>query len=86
MEDMLILNAYKNLASAIVFRAAQDYRWAFKKYLKTGRKNYEVSTTLSKCTAFFRSEWFSVLCDYDPDKLMKGIETQCYKNLGFKTI
>lgn len=80
---------YKNLASAIVARAAMDYKSAFKWSLKQRRKSQQTlenELIMDSIRKFFNSEWFRMLCDYDGKALQEAIEKQCYEKLGFKNI
>lgn len=86
MEDMQILQCYKNLACEIVRQAIKDYKILFVKKLKSKKRNIETESVLKGIRSFFHSEWFSLLSDVDPDKLVNSIERQCYKKMGFKTL
>ena len=77
---------YKNLASAIVAKAASDYRIAFMRSIKQTRCDPENEATMDSIRKFFASEWFEILCDYDGKAFQKAIEKQCYKKLGYKNI
>ena len=68
--------AYARLATAIVRMAATDYAEALAGMLRAEtravRKHHiDVKRQAEK---FFRSEWYTALCDLDPDALMKGME------------
>lgn len=86
MEDMQILQCYKNLACEVVRQAIKDYRLLFMKKLRAKKRNIEVEGVLKGIRSFFHSEWFALLCDVDPDRLLNSIEKQCYKKMGFKTL
>ena len=70
-------NKYYRLVQEIVCQACYDYAKALKK-LASG-KRYGVRYTdyqliKEDCEYFFRSRWFGVLCDLDPDALMENIQ------------
>lgn len=70
------------LAAAIVMQAVEDYRDAEKKLknvppferegdrdryiIKYQKRKYEI-------VKFFRSEWYGVLCDIDPEKILRKL-------------
>ena len=58
---------YKKLAGAIICVAADDYRLAL------DERNDALRVELEK---FFHSEWYKVLCNLDPDKLMADIRVE----------
>lgn len=60
------------LASAIVERAAADYRLAYMGYLKNKNEN-----GLTALRRFFKSEWCMSLTELDTDALMNRIEQEC---------
>lgn len=55
---------YRDLANAIVLRAAKDYQVATKRNLRNEVRILE---------RFFRSEWFNTLSGLDGEQLMKDI-------------
>lgn len=58
---------YKKLAGAIICIAADDYRLAL------DERNDELRNELEK---FFHSDWYKVLCNLNPDKLMADIRVE----------
>ena len=86
MEDVLILQAYKNLACEIVRQTIKDYKRTYIKCVKSRFRNKEDEAKLKYLRYCFRSEWFAILCDVEPERLIKSIEALCYKKLGFKNI
>ena len=65
------MNPYENLANAIVLQAVKDYRKALK---------YPNSRmALCECRSierFFRSGWFSVLTNIDPEVLITKLKAE----------
>ena len=49
------MNPYENLANAIVLQAVKDYRLT------------DDEAELAEIERFFRSDWFGVLTDVDPE-------------------
>ena len=68
------LNPYEELANAIVLQAVRDYREAVKK-LSRG-KNRDAQDTKDECLRFFRSKWFSLLTDLDPEFLIRRLDEE----------
>ena len=58
------MNPYEELASAIIMQAVKDYR-------RTDRK-----PELAKIERFFRSGWFSVLSQVDPEYLIRKLRKE----------
>lgn len=71
------LDPYENLANAIVLDAVKDYR----KALKRLRKNSRNSIAVSECEAierFFRSGWFGILSEVDPEYLINRLKEEVF--------
>ena len=61
------MNPYENLANAIVLQAVKDYRLI------------DDEAELAEIERFFRSDWFGVLTDVDPEYLIRNLRKE--KNL-----
>ena len=61
------MNAYENLANAIIVQASIDYV----KALKSG-----ASAQQSEVEQFFHSEWFAVLTELDPETLIEKLKRE----------
>lgn len=61
------MNPYENLANAIVLQAVKDYRLT------------DDEAELAEIESFFRSDWFGVLTDVDPEYLIRKLRKE--KNL-----
>ena len=61
------MNPYENLANAIVLQAVKDYRLT------------DDEAELAEIESFFRSDWFGVLTDVDPEYLIRRLRKE--KNL-----
>ena len=59
-----MLYGYIELANAIILKAVDDYR-------KT-----EVASEKTSIIRFFRSDWFSVLTDLDPEVLIEKLKKE----------
>ena len=73
---------YEALAAAIILQAAADYQTA-RKILKGkgpkvtylgGCRSESAAYILQEVEAFFRSRWFGVLCDIDPQKVLRHLK------------
>jgi hypothetical protein len=58
------LNPYENLANAIVLQAVKDYRLT------------DDEAELAEIERFFRSDWFGVLTDVDPEYLIRRLRKE----------
>ena len=58
------MNPYENLANAIVLQAVKDYRLT------------DDEAELAEIERFFRSDWFGVLTDIDPEYLIRRLRKE----------
>ena len=58
------MNPYENLANAIVLQAVKDYRLT------------DDEAELAEIERFFRSGWFGVLTDVDPEYLIRRLRKE----------
>ena len=58
------MNPYENLANAIVLQAVKDYRLT------------DDEAELVEIERFFRSDWFGVLTDVDPEYLIRRLRKE----------
>ena len=58
------MNPYENLANAIVLQAVKDYRLT------------DDEAELTEIERFFRSDWFGVLTDVDPEYLIRRLRKE----------
>lgn len=63
------VDCYETLANAIIFQAVKDYRKALKRDARGSMREIE---------RFFRSEWFSVLTNVNPEILIQKLEEEVY--------
>lgn len=66
---------YENLANAIVFQAAKDYRKALRKY-KRQPENKSAKSEIREIERFFRSNWYRTLTDLDGEMLIKRLREE----------
>lgn len=68
---------YQNLANAIVLTAVKDYRDALKR-LKKKPNNTIAAAERDEIEAFFRSKWYSILTDIDPEYLIDRLNKEVF--------
>ena len=68
-------NPYTGLANAIILQAVKDYRDAIKK-LSRGRVNKDAEIKKQEILNFFRSDWFGVLTEIDPEMLIRKLDEE----------
>jgi hypothetical protein len=68
-------NPYTGLANAIILQAVKDYRVALKK-LSRGRANKDAEIKKQEVLNFFRSDWFGVLTEIDPEMLIRKLDEE----------
>lgn len=66
---------YTGLANAIILQAVKDYRDAIKK-LSRGRVNKDAEIKKQEVLNFFRSDWFGVLTEIDPEMLIRKLDEE----------
>lgn len=70
-----LVEYYKELAAAVVKHAASDYVKALRGLMREGisdEKRKSLTHEKEEVERFFRSGWYELLVDIDPDHLMKG--------------
>ena len=72
---MIADSEYRDLADAINLQAVTDYRRAHWK-LRLSRQHAEALETKTECERFFRSIWFSMLCDMDGERLLQDLKRE----------
>ena len=68
---------YQNLANAIVLCAVRDYRQAFRR-LKRKPRNKDAAAERDSIEEFFRSNWFAVLTELDPEYLITELNKEIF--------
>ena len=66
---------YTGLVNAIILQAVKDYRDALKK-LSRGRANKDAEIKKQEILNFFRSDWFGVLTEIDPEMLIRKLDEE----------
>ena len=69
-------NPYEMLANAIIVQAAVDYRRA-RRELKRDEDNDDALDTICEVEWFFRTEWFRMLTNVDPDLILNRLREEC---------
>ena len=69
------MNGYQNLANAIIEQAVKDYREALRR-LKRHPDSKAAMELAMECERFFRSGWYGVLTDIDPDYLIERLRKE----------
>ena len=65
-------DCYTELAAAVVKQACKDYKAAIHRLLR--EHDHEAALRMqADVEKFFRSAWFTMLCDFDGEALMKQI-------------
>lgn len=67
------LDCYENLANAIILQAVKDYKKALRQ-LEGNPRNQEARHDKVRLEKFFRSQWYGVLTELDPERLMAGVK------------
>lgn len=71
--DVENMDCYENLANAIILQAVKDYKHVLR-ILDANPANRDAKSDASSLERFFRSQWFGVLTELDPDRLMSGVK------------
>lgn len=66
---------YTGLANGIILQAVKDYRDANKK-LSRGKTNKDAQIKKQEVLKFFRSDWFGVLTEVDPEMLIRKLDEE----------
>lgn len=67
------LDCYENLANAIILQAVKDYKKALRQ-LEGNSRNQEARHDKARLEKFFCSQWYGILTDLDPERLMTGVK------------
>jgi len=69
------MDPYEELANAIILQAVKDYRLALKRYSRHPKKD-AFTQNKEELERFFRSEWFGVLTNLDPELLIHRLREE----------
>lgn len=75
---------YENLANAIIVQAVVDYRKELD-ILEKRPGDLTAKAHIKKLEHFFRSEYFSVLTNIDPDYMMRRVQESSFSEIRGKT-
>lgn len=66
---------YTRLANTIILQAVKDYRHALKQ-LSRNPRNKDAKITKEECENFFRSGYFGLLSEVDPEYLIRRLNEE----------
>ena len=69
------VDCYQNLANAIILLAVKDYKTILRCLMRNPR-NQDAQREKKRLERFFFSQWFGVLTDLDPKRLISGVMKQ----------
>ena len=69
------VDCYQNLANAIILLAVKDYKTILR-CLMRNPYNQDAQREKKRLERFFFSQWFGVLTDLDPKRLISGVMKQ----------
>lgn len=72
------MTGYQSLANGIIEQAVKDYRAALK-ILRRHPDSKTAMATAMEVERFFRSSWYAVLTDIDPDYLIEKLRKEAVK-------
>lgn len=75
------IGGYEALAIAITTRAAEDYRKAFKQFIKRGEKPYEMYSI----ERFFLSNYGDAICFGYGNVILEKLQKECLEDARIKT-
>lgn len=75
----MLLNPYEKLANAIIIQAAKDYRLALRRFRNYPNKA-AAKNSKRKIEQFFRSDWYGMLTNIDPDVLIRRLNEEVLEN------
>ncbi len=66
---------WEDLAQAIVIQAVKDYRLALKVFRRRPESK-RAQELIEEIESFFRSRWFSLMYDIDPERLIERLKEE----------
>ena len=69
------VDCYQNLANAIILLAVKDYKTILRRLMRNPY-NQDAQREKKRLERFFFSQWFGVLTDLDPKRLISGVMKQ----------
>lgn len=69
------MDGYQTLANAVVAQAAKDYREALRR-LREHPDSPAAEQTRRECESFFRSAWYGMLTDINPEYIIRRIREE----------
>lgn len=69
------VDCYQNLANAIILLAVKDYKTVLRRLMRNPRSQ-DAQREKKRLERFFFSQWYGVLTDLDPKRLISGVMRQ----------
>lgn len=69
------VDCYQNLANAIILLAVKDYKTVLRRLMRNPH-NQDAQREKKRLERFFFSQWYGVLTDLDPKRLISGVMRQ----------
>jgi hypothetical protein len=70
------ISGYQELANAIIVQACEDYRILSSKDLVFSKSLYDPRCSKKEIEQFFKSQWFMILTDLDPQVILKKLKEE----------
>ena len=67
------VDCYQNLANAIILLAVKDYKTVLRRLMRNPRSQ-DAQREKKRIERFFFSQWYGVLTDLDPKRLISGVK------------
>ena len=67
------VDCYQNLANAIILLAVKDYKTVLRRLMRNPRSQ-DAQREKKRLERFFFSQWYGVLTDLDPKRLISGVK------------
>ena len=67
------VDCYQNLANAIILMAVKDYKTVLRRLMRNPRSQ-DAQREKKRLERFFFSQWYGVLTDLDPKRLISGVK------------
>lgn len=69
------VDCYQNLANAIILLAVKDYKTVLRRLMRNPRSQ-DAQREKRRLERFFFSQWYGILTDLDPKRLISGVMRQ----------
>lgn len=72
-----MMEAYENLANAIILQAVKDYRRALR-LLSKNPQSCSAAAAAKEMERFFRSDWYATLTSVDGEMLIRKLREEAF--------